>query len=67
MSRYPFQPNIKGLERTAYKLKLLAVAGEVSIPEMVRQVVDHVYDQADQLKLKEAEEEVGKFIEKVHM
>jgi len=64
---YPFQPGIRDMERTAYKLKVLAVAGEVSIPEMIRQVVDHVYGQADQPKLKEAEEKVGKFVKKVHM
>ena len=67
MSRYPFQPGIKGLERTAYQLKVLSVAGGVSAPEMIRQVVDYVYRQADQLKLKAAEEAVGRFVKKVHM
>lgn len=57
---YPFQERLKDMDETSWKLKLMAVAGEVPVSEMCRQIVDRVFDLVDQTKIKEAEKKLGR-------
>lgn len=61
---YPFQMGLKNMGETSHKLKILAVAGGVTVAEMCRQVVDHAYDLVDQGKIEPARKELERGKEK---
>ncbi len=60
---YPFQPGLKLMEETSWKLKVLSVAGGVSIKEIIKQSVNYIWNAVEEQspgKLARAKKEVGR-------
>ena len=57
---YPFQMGVKNMDESSWKLKVMAISGDVPVSEMCRQIIDWAFNQVDQKKIKQAEKQLGR-------